>query len=746
MIYDRVRYTLTNKDIPVVVEEPLGWSDDNKTYTRHAEYHGITIALSKDLTFVGGGFLFLTAVLEDQGINADVKLLREVKNTSTDIWEKDYEGWVDFFTYKIEENKITVKFNADPLVTLFKSKQSSNVELDRIETLTTRLIEPLSTETLFITGRNILLTNKVIAPLPAETRLEMDSYGAEVIIPIDMRKVGDKDTGIKDVSDQFNVIDGGRTDVAIGYPDENFFAVNEIGQPYVLDISFRLKMSLYWPSFQVFSTATLGIRIAIYTNGVTMNLDRTIPIYEFTGSRTEMPTELDIQWNQEDVIIDVDESASIQFYLSCTGGNAYWAVGDKAANGGVKDVYIKTHIDPVQGSSSKAYPAYYEVELTVQEDSSRPTSTAPCVLAYEFVKRLSDIVLECEFKSNLLGRFTLGYAEDGPMANTAFTHGMWLRGMEGQDNLKPLATSLKDCLQALDVAYPIGIQLENGLFRLEARDYFYQRYTSIVIGEVTEFMRTPDATAYATSINVGYQKAGGYEETQGLDEYNRETQYNTVINKTDNELDLISPYRADGYGLEEVRRDNPAVEPDEVLDKDSKFDDHIWILDVNKPSGLNQWLISDWTKRFAAAPTGVYSPSTAMNLWFSPINIMLRHGPWIKPMLLKYLDSKVKFNFSEGNSSLRTQLIGGNEYSQDDGIPAIDFERSLHQAINVTFKAPVTWAQLNGNSYGRPNVYGLVEFTYQSIKYKGYIMSVEISNGIGSFKLKLATSTSAKSI
>ncbi|RLA04531.1 MAG: hypothetical protein DRQ45_00585 [Gammaproteobacteria bacterium] len=733
MYYDRVRYTIQHRESIFEVQEPINWKDDEKQFVRNLNYHGITTELSGELTFVGNSRDFLVSILEEYGVNEDVRLLREIKNAQTDLWEKDYEGWVDFLTYKIDDNKFSVKFNSDPLVTLFKSKLNSKVELERIDNLLGNAIDPLEKINLYVTGRKILLTNKLAQPEGDTANVVMVCEGSEMVIPIDLRKLGTTDTGNKDVSNQFNNLPiTGRTDIDFGHSDENFFAINETGIEQNVTVILKVDMSMDWnPIYSGSSSITFGIRLVIYENDIDFNLKETIPIYEVTESDyTLMPRELYVTSDEIPVTIGLLESASVQFYMSKSGGGAGWAVGHTAYGGGVQGKYRK----PDGGSGD----AYYNVSLSVQEDTERPPSNNPAILVYEYMERLNDIVLGAEFRSSLLGRSTMDkYSEDGLFSETAFAHGMWFRGMDGVDKYKPISTSLSDSLEALNVVYPIGVLAKDSVFQIEARDYFYQKYVSISIGDVQGFLIIPSADDYVSTITVGYEKAGGYEEEQGLDEYNRETEYNTILNKTDKELKLISKYRADGYGMEEVRRDNPVVEADAPIDKDSKFDDEIWILDVNLPDEATSWIISDWSKRFEVAPKNVYSPDTAINLWYSPINILLRHGEWIKPPLLKYLDSKIAFNSSEGNSELITQLIGSPEYQQNDGIIVGDLERSAHKGQIATFTSPITWEQLNGNTFDKPNVYGLVEGYFKGQRFRGHILSVSLANGIGDFKIKL---------
>ena len=729
MYYDRVRYFLDHEHSKFEVLEPINWNKDDKIFTRNENYHGITTELSGELIFVKSARDYLIGILEEYGINTDLKLTREIKNPQTDLWEKDYEGWVDFLTYKITDTKFTVKFNSDPLVTKFKSKQKSTVELERRTNLEDEEIPELEKIDLHVIGRRILTTSNLIQPAGNSGRVVLWAGTPDPrVICVDLHKLN---SNIDNVGYQSNTLPyTGRDDIDTGYAIENFFQVNQTGVDLSVDLVFKLKMSLYWARNMSYETPTFGIQLVVYENGDVHDVKERITIYEKSGtSIDDLPVELDIFWELENFTIAVDESASIQFYTD-NNRMAFSVNQDFSDYTKVDGTYIKE-----DGSIGESY---YEASLSVQEDSKRPPSNSPGVMLFEYIKRLNDIVLGANFESDLLGRATMDeYSIDGDFSQTALSHGMWFRGMDGADKYKPISTSLQDCINSVDAVYPIGISLKDNMFKLEARDYFYQKYVSISIGEVTGLVTEPSTKDYDSTISVGYEKAGGHEEEQGLDEYNRKTEYNTILNKTDLELELISKYRADGYGMETIRRENPAVEEDADVDKDNKFDDNIWLLDVNLPDEATSWIISTWDKRFAVAPTQVYSPDTAINLWLSPINVLLRYGKWIKPSLLKYLDSKIDFNFSEGNSKLTTQLIGGVEYTQNDGIPVADFERSAHAAEIATFKAPVTWEQLNGNTFDKPNVYGLVEGYFKGQRFRGHILSVSLANGIGDFKIKL---------
>jgi hypothetical protein len=549
-------------------------------------------------------------------------------------------------------------------------------------------------------------------------RMLMVANGSPVVQNLDIIEITDQDSGVEGVYTQQPGIY--RTNITDGSFAECFLGANLTGVAITYRLNFRLRQTLkIWSSA---SSVVFKVRIDVYDDASNPTLNRSVDLYEYSGTAIDFPTSINVSSGEFNLDLEPNQSACIMYYLDANAKAEVWW-------------YAYTY--PILEADPTKY--YLEVGLTVQQDTLLVSSEAPALMIYEYVKRLNDIVLGASFKSNLLARAdTDGYAENGDFSQIALTHGMWVRGMyDGVPKYKPISTSLKDCLEAINVAYPIGISLLDGIFRLENREFFYRKVITIQLGEVKDLVITPDTKSFNSRITVGYQKAGGYEDDQGLDEYNRETEYDTILNKTEQELKLISKYRADSYGLETVRRENPAVDPLVEPDKDSKFDDHIWMLDVEKPSGQTNWQLSDWTKRFAVEPKNVYSPETAWNLWFSPINILLRHGSWIKPSLIQYPTSKLLFNYSEGNSELTTQLIGGNEYSQNVGIPVGDLDSSSHKAMFAKFQAPVTWEQLNGSTNGIRNIYGLCEFWRHGTRYRAYIMSVSLKNGIGDFNVKL---------
>ena len=106
--------------------------------------------------------------------------------------------------------------------------------------------------------------------------------------------------------------------------------------------------------------------------------------------------------------------------------------------------------------------------------------------------------------------------------------------------------------------------------------------------------------------------------------------------------------------------------------EDTGRDNSIWFLDL-KRGVTSLFKQRKWQDDFEVEPTGVFSPETATNLRFSPINCLFRHSWWFGSGFTKYLTEFVRYGSSTANSQLKTKLKiisggNGNEYSENGNI------------------------------------------------------------------------------
>lgn len=92
--------------------------------------------------------------------------------------------------------------------------------------------------------------------------------------------------------------------------------------------------------------------------------------------------------------------------------------------------------------------------------------------------------------------------------------------------------------------------------------------------EFRDFQLTVQQSLLFSTVNVGYDKQD-YDSVNGRDEFRFTDQYATGLTGTDNTLDLVSPYRADAYGIEflVIKRGENTT--------DNKSDEDVFLVDCD---------------------------------------------------------------------------------------------------------------------------------------------------------------------
>ncbi|OIQ22208.1 MAG: hypothetical protein BM557_02190 [Flavobacterium sp. MedPE-SWcel] len=194
--------------------------------------------------------------------------------------------------------------------------------------------------------------------------------------------------------------------------------------------------------------------------------------------------------------------------------------------------------------------------LTIEEDSFHEATETKAILAHEMAERLTSITTNNNnsFYSDFLGRTDIGYSSDGEAALTAFSHGFWIRNFtkdesDEEDRFKPLTTSFRDFVESMSTVWNIGVGIEKSahkeIVRLEELSYFYNRNTTIRLpNQVKKVKRSIANEKYYSSLEIGFNEGGEYEEACGLDEYNVKSTFTTSINRIKKSYTKLSKYKA----------------------------------------------------------------------------------------------------------------------------------------------------------------------------------------------------------
>lgn len=153
-----------------------------------------------------------------------------------------------------------------------------------------------------------------------------------------------------------------------------------------------------------------------------------------------------------------------------------------------------------------------------------------------------------------------------------------------------------------------------------------------------------------SGVKVGYDKQD-YDSVNGRDEFRFINEYTTGITLTDNVLELVSPYRADAYGMEFLAEKRG----EDTTDSDS--DNDIFFVGASL-DGEKYKLVRD-----GYTISGVISPSTMFNAMYSQRFMIEANARYIGVFA-----NALEFTSSDGNSDVtingvseRSSIVLGNK-------------------------------------------------------------------------------------
>lgn len=731
---NRVRFKLLHDSYgQLIAKEPTNWRSVEPEVTRASSGDGIFPTLSEALIFTDNAADYLQLIREALGVKAQVLLIIEQKHPQNDKWETWIQAYLDFRSYSsIESNKVSINMASDSKIfEAIKSRESTEVEIERTETLGKK---PLSIEQLpFVevplTPRKIFLQSNLESsvvdeeggPLTWTTSQPFNSPPLNVVINSDQERI--IDTAPHTDQTYFVGYDIPANPNGV-YPQNQQFFYYKNDREKKLNLFFDFHAKIGFANGSV-PTQVLRLEIQKSLHDLDAPNDPATPvelktIHQFNGNGGGGIQEFTFSNTLSEEFI-LQEGESLAFILSIT--------------------------EPISGGAN--YITLEKNDIRIEEDSFFEATTTKAILAHELGQRLTEIITgkSDAFYSEALGRTDIGYSEDGPASLLAVTHGMWIRGFdkdpEGdiKNKYKPIKTSFKEFIETISGVHNLSWGIEKKGFtervRVEEKSFFYNKNITIKLPRKPKSIKRSEAPEYYHSkLEIGYDKGGEYEEAMGLDEYNAKSTFSTTIDKITSAFEIVLKYRADKYGLEFCRRKPKKYYPNE----DTKYDQDKFILDLKR--FFNSFKERLWSDDFEQLPSGVYSPETATNLRFSPVNILLRHGWEIATGLIKYPQDYIVFGSSTANAKLKTKLNGKPEFAENGDIQNSQLPRARFAPEWIEFEHPIDHdiaQQINGrtqiNGKWIQNHYGMVEFINENNKKEyGFLFQVKFSEK-GTWKL-----------
>jgi hypothetical protein len=205
-----------------------------------------------------------------------------------------------------------------------------------------------------------------------------------------------------------------------------------------------------------------------------------------------------------------------------------------------------------------------------------------------------------------------------------------------------------------------------------------------------------DSSQLYSSVKVGYDKVD-YDMLNGRDEFRFTNEFTTGCTLTDSTFELISPYRADAYGIEFL-----IIKSDEGETTDDSSDNDVFF--VCAEEGEEQYTFV----RSGYSISGVINPSTMFNVMYSPMSMLKANST-----LIGVYANNLTYTSSDGNSDVTINSIR----ETDDFTPS----DKLYLPLVATVDTP---------EYDLMNsVDDIVKFNVDDSSYSGYIKEIKCNVG-----------------
>jgi hypothetical protein len=384
--------------------------------------------------------------------------------------------------------------------------------------------------------------------------------------------------------------------------------------------------------------------------------------------------------------------------------------------------YLFMGINIVGDTGDRAVSFFYdnqepfEFKITDATYRYRPTTIKALRPAYVFQQLISKITG---------GTFT---AQSDYLTNeindVVVTCGDAIRGITGAK----IKTSLRDFFTSFNSHFGLGMGMMGSTLRLEPKSFWVQYTDFIDLGEVSKMKVYPASDLLINNIKVGTPNQE-YDDVNGKQEFNTTHEYSAPITRVAKDLNLVSVYRADCYGIEFTRLN---LDGKSTTDNDSDNDVFmIQIEDDPQPDGT--WKLDRFLN---AGATGLLTPSTVFNLYLTPARALRRNGGYIRSLFYKLEHKYLTFQTTDKNDQV---VAGGITENADVQIVSLDPALFSCNYLEFETKVPVDTLELL-----KANPLKAFAGTWAGFSFVGIPDKVSVQpgdNGAQTFKLLASPTT-----
>lgn len=220
------------------------------------------------------------------------------------------------------------------------------------------------------------------------------------------------------------------------------------------------------------------------------------------------------------------------------------------------------------------------------------------------------------------------------------------------------------------------------------------------------------------SIKAGYPNQT-YDEINGKEEIN--SQQNYVIDSVGivRELDIMSTYRADAYGIEFLR-----INLDGKSTTDSDSDNDVFFVYVERQAGTDGSF-----KPFRDGDiTGVSAGSSFYNWYISPKRNLKRWGAYLRSVYYNNDGYQIRFTQALKNANVTTSVFG-NSVTENANVYMSELDAPYFIPLYADFDTKLPFDLWR---YFESGVYGYGEFSFKDVVLQGFFIESDIDLALNS--------------
>ena len=599
---------------------PDEWNNNVLNWTRSLDNTETLIKYTTSFSFVKEDANYLRECYDADGVFAKVKFIVEQYDYNEFTYKPYYSGDIDFYSYERSKHKVSI------VTTDIGYRASVMANMD-----TTYEITPPASS-IFVRYDRLQLKNTI-------------SFSGDMDLT-DVSSLASAMTPLYIVAD--DMVGGGVTiqsvfDTAQNDLDntQNDLWVLSANKPVYLNISvtfdFTIKLLPRDQSGYLLFTMLKGKEVKYVES-------------------TELGS-VSISKNQEYAYLK--GSFRLQDYYVNTNEKIYFMI--RADKGGYRVDSVKSNTD------TKVNIDYYDRA----GQSKDIFGMRPSILLSELLNKATGGKYNA-VKSNALST--------GEINKMLVTSGDLIRGVADAK----IKTSLKDFFQAMKSMFGLSytFRIIDGVETLEVEhvNYFYDRNTMITeVDDINDLSEKIKDNSIYNKLKIGYEDQT-YDEVNGKKEFNTTLEFAIETDHEGKELNLISPYRADMYGIEFTLID---YEQKETTDAES--DNDVFVIHASKMVSILNPHVYSINRDYKILNTGNYAGNSAFNVYLSPKRCLLRQIEYIKSLfmfsgsLLEFASSPKDFNVESTGGIVEHADVNLNEYSY------------LFKPVNYEFETMVPW-------------------------------------------------------